>query len=137
MAMSAPNQYDFISWHQDSGQKVLFQNEYFYAHKMNDHNQLIFVKGKELLFLGKFPYPKFINYMLDPEIGLISLDGYVPLRGSFDYLVLKDINNKGWIIGAIQSTKGVKGKGILFEPIPEKMEQMPKKEIKQENIVLE
>ena len=104
---------------------------------MNEHNQLIITFGKEDFFLGRFPFSRFDNYMLDPKFGLISLDGYVPIRNRHDYLALKDINNEGCIIGAIQSTKGKKIVGILFEPIPEKMEQIPKKKIKQDNIVFE
>jgi len=137
MVRSAQNKCDFISWNPDSGQKTLFHSDLIYLYRMNERNQLIITFGKEELFLGRFPFPRFNNYILDPKLGLISLDGYVPLRKRHDYLALKDINNKGCIIGAIQSIKDLKSMGILFEPIPEKMEQMPKKQIKQDNIVLE
>ena len=137
MLHSGPNKNYFISWNKNSGQNTLFRSNLVYLHKINEHNQLILTFGKEELFLGRFPYYRFDNYMLDPKIGLISLDGYVPLRKMKDYLALKDINNKGDIIGYINSTKGSKGVGILFEPIPEKMNVMPKQQIKQDNIVFE
>jgi probable HAF family extracellular repeat protein len=137
MVRSTRNKNDYISWNSDSGQKTLFRSDLIYLHKRNAHNQLILTFGKEDTFLVRFHYFDFNNYMLDPKIGLISLDGYVPVRSRHDYLALKDINNEGCIIGAIHSTKSNKSTGILFEPIPEKMEQMSKKQIKQDNIVLE
>ena len=137
MVRSSQNKHDFISWNPESGQKTLFRSDWIYLYKMNDHNQLIITFGKEGTYLVRFHYTHFDNYMLDPKIGLISLDGYVPIRSRNDYLALKDINNDGCITGAIQSTKSNKGVGVLFEPIPEKMKQKPKKQIKQDNIVLE
>ncbi len=137
MVRSSQNKYDFISWNPESGQKTLFHSGFIYLYKMNEHNQLILTYGKEGTYLVRFHYSHFDNYMLDPKIGLISLDGYVPVRSRHDYLALKDINDEGCIIGTIHSTKSNKSTGILFEPIPEKMKQKPKKQIKQDNIVLE
>lgn len=131
--------FDFALWHQDFGQRTLFQfDPDSSSYNINDHNQIIISEGqKRFGFLNNIlkPPPN-KNYLIDPNLGMISLDGYVPV-GRHENLVLTDINNDGCIIGAIQSTEDSKSVGVLFEPIPEKMAQKPKKQIKQDNIILE
>ena len=94
---------------------------------MNERNQLIITKGKEISYMGIFPFSYFYNYILDPQLGLISLNEYVDIRKRAENLYLKDINNNGCVIGSIQSTKDSKSVGVLFDPIPEKMEKLRKK----------
>ena len=124
--MSAPNQYDLISWHPDSGLKSLLRSDYEASPKINEHNQIIISHVENLNIILITVHGRFENDLLDPNLGTISLDGYVQI-GRNENLVLTDINNEGCIIGAIQSKKDSKSVGVLFEPIPEKWEKMNKK----------
>ncbi len=132
MVQNGQGKYDIATWHQDLGQKTLFQSKTgSSSSNINDHNQLIICEEEQrqqrIGFLEKLiPSSQIKNYLIDPNIGKFSFDGYVPV-GMHENLVLIDINNKGCIIGAIQSTKGSKSVGVLFEPIPEKMERLIKK----------
>ncbi len=132
MVQNGQGKYDIATRHQDLGQKTLFQSKTgSSSYNINDHNQLIICEEEQrqqrIGFLEKLiPSSQIKNYLIDPNIGKISFDGYVPV-GMHENLVLIDINNKGCIIGAIQSTKGSKSVGVLFEPIPEKMERLIKK----------
>ena len=123
MVMSTPNQYDLISWHPDSGLKSLLRSDYEASPKINEHNQIIISHVENLNIILITVHGRFKNDLLDPNLGTISLDGYVPI-GKNENLILTDINNKGCIIGAIQSTKDSKSVGVLFEPIPEKMKKL-------------
>ncbi len=121
------------TWHENFGQKSIFisntgSSSLGAGFRINDLNQAIIVEPQEYTgFLKKFiPALQIKNYLVDPNLGTISLDGYISLERN-ENLSLRDINNNGWIIGAIQSTKDPDSKGVLFEPIPEKMERINKK----------
>ena len=125
------SKFDFATWHQVFGQNTLFQSTPdSSSYNINDHNQIIVSEGqKHVGFLNNIlkPPPN-KNYLIDPNLGMISLDGYA-FVGRHENLVLMDINNEGWIIGTIQSTNDStkKSVGVLFEPIPEKMEKLSQK----------
>ena len=70
------------------------------------------------LFGTKTTVSKIKNFLFDPKLGLISLDGYAHVKRS-EVFVLTDINNKGMIIGGVQSIKDSRSRGVLLEPIPE------------------
>ena len=91
------------------------------SYEINDLNQITITEGKESFYLFDryLITPKFKNFLIDPNLGRISLYGYITL-GRNERLTIRDINNNGNIIGAIQSTKDVKSLGVLLEPIPEK-----------------
>ena len=128
MVQTVQNKFDIVTWHKNSGSKSIFQSDTgSSSYEINDANQIIITGGMEnIKFLGKYLYTtKSKNYLLDPNLGRISLDGYVPV-GRHENLCLVDINNDGCIIGAIQSTKDSKSVGVLFEPIPEKWEKKNK-----------
>ncbi len=122
----AAGKFDIVLWHPDLGQKTLFRSDGTASYNMNDNNQLIITEQKDISFFSRYFFTHMENHMLDPKIGLISLDGYFS-AGKYKNLCLTDINNKGFIIGAVQSTKDSKSRGVLFEPIPEKKEQMSRK----------
>ncbi|MBN2588703.1 MAG: hypothetical protein JXA96_02485 [Sedimentisphaerales bacterium] len=133
MVLKGQSKIDILTWHEKFGQKSLFLSDTGSSSlgpdfHINDSNQVIICEGQEYIgFLEKIiPRFHYKNYLVDPKIGTISLDGYVPIN-MHENLVLMDINNKGCIIGAIQSTKDSKSIGFLLEPIPENMEQMRKK----------
>ena len=99
-----------------------------YIYHINDLNQVIIIEVFQYksLFKRKKSYIKTKNYLNGPKLGMISLDGYIKLNKG-EELGLNDINNNGCIIGAFGSEKDMNFKGVLFEPIPEKMEKMIKK----------
>ena len=111
--MSTTNQYDLISWHPDSGLKSLLRSNYEASPKINEHNQIIISHVENINIILIIVHGRFKNDLLDPNLGTISLDGYVPI-GKHEYLVLMDINNKGCIIGAIQSKKKSKKCGCFI-----------------------
>jgi probable HAF family extracellular repeat protein len=129
MIKTSQGKYDIATWHQDYGQKSLFHSvtgsSYVY---INDLNQVIICEAQEYTgFMGKIIYPQQTkNFLVDPNLGRISLNGYISINRN-ENLCLTDINNKGWLIGAVQSTKDSRSKGVLFEPVPEKWEKLQKK----------
>ncbi len=122
---SAQNKLDIVSWHPNSGLKSLYRLNSACSPKINDHNQIIITDEKDFNPIQKIIPPHLENYLLDPKIGQISLDGYFNLERN-ENLELIDINNNGCIIGVIRSTKGSKSIGVLFEPIPEKWNKYQK-----------
>ena len=50
------------------------------------------------------------------------LNGYVSVGPNED-LCLTALNNKGCIVGAVQSTKDSRSRGVLLEPIPEQWDK--------------
>ena len=126
IAKSAQVKLDIVLWHPDSGLKTLFRLNSACFPKINEHNQIIITDEKDFNPIQKFLPAHLENYLIDPKIGRISLNGYLNIERE-ENLFLNDINNDGCIIGAIQSTKSSKSVGVLFEPIPEKMEKAYKK----------
>ena len=89
---------------------------------MNDIGQVLFADGSRpgsKLFGFQFPPTPSKNYLHDPNLGRLSLDGYVPV-GSWENLWLTDLNNHGCLVGAVQSTRESISRGVLLEPIPER-----------------
>jgi hypothetical protein len=58
------------------------------------------------------------NYLHDPKRGWLSLNEYVSV-GPYEDLCVTDLNNKGCIVGAVQSTRDSRSRGVFLEPIPE------------------
>jgi probable HAF family extracellular repeat protein len=115
--------YDVAIWQSGSNQRRLIKsNEGFssYAYYINDINQVIIteVRFSTNLFGTKTTVSKIKNFLFDPKLGLISLDGYTHVKRN-EVFVLTDINNKGMIIGGVQSIKDSRSRGVLLEPIPE------------------
>jgi probable HAF family extracellular repeat protein len=117
------NKYNIVIWHPDFGIKSLYKHKKDLPAflKINDVNQVVFYTRKKAFTLfGRTLFTSANkNYLYDPNLGRISLNGYVSTsRG--EVFCLTDINNKGRIIGYIRSTKDSHSRGILLEPIPEK-----------------
>ena len=124
---------DISTWHENFGQKSVFisdtgSSSLGPSFHINDLNQVIICEGQENTGpLAKIlPPSHYKNYLVDPNLGTISLDGYISVKRNED-LCLININNSGCIIGAIRSKTDADSKGVLFEPVPEKMEKLIKK----------
>jgi len=119
---TAQGKYDIGIWHPDMGMKKLLKlnMDSSATSKINDVNQVIFAKRQQAfkLFGRTLFYTAAKNYMHDPNLGRISLNGYVSI-GRGENLWLTDINHKGCIIGAVQSSRDRRSRGVLLEPIPE------------------
>jgi probable HAF family extracellular repeat protein len=127
VVQTAQSKFDIGIWHPDLGMKKLLQLNLDSSStaKINDVNQIIFLKQRQPkfnLFVRKMYYTPLNNYLEDPKLGRISLNGYVSI-GRGEVFCLIDINNKGQIIGAVQSTKGQRSRGVLLEPIHEKWDK--------------
>ncbi len=123
---SAQGVYNIITLQPDSSQKIIFQFKAISAlSKINNKQQIIIseINQRGGLFGKIFPETENINHLLDPDLGDISLDEYSP-SARLENLTLTEINNKGWIIGEIRSTIESSRRGVLFEPIPDKMQKM-------------
>ena len=123
--------FDAAIWHPTSRQTSIIKldaGSSAYINKINDLNQVIITEfiRRQHFFMRNQSYVKNYNFLYDPKLGLLSLDGYIKLNKG-EELGLNDINNNGCIIGTFGSEKDMNLKGALFEPIPEKMEQFPKK----------
>ncbi len=120
---TGPSNFDVGLWHPDSGVTKLFQFNLNSpgSLKMNDVNQIVFIEGGHAFkVFGRTLFtPAARNYLQDPNLGRISLNGYVSIGGKEEFY-LTDINNKGCIIGAVQSKDYSRSRGVLLEPIPEK-----------------
>ncbi len=95
--------YDIALWHQNFGQKSLFQTNADFSYRINDFNQVIISEHQEYAKIFKkfiSPPPNTI-YLIDPNLGRIYLDGYINLNSN-EEIYITDINNNGWITGAIQ-----------------------------------
>jgi len=119
--------FDVVIWHPDSGQKKLVQlnADSSCSSKINDVNQVVFSEGRQAkvrLFGRTFFSTPAKHYLQDPKRGRLSLDGYVSV-GPYEDLWQTDLNNKGCIVGAVQSTKDSRSRGVLLEPIPGQLEK--------------
>ncbi len=123
---------DVALWHSGTNQTKLILSNTGYStnifYQINDINQVILTDFQDLPDLFNAEKSSLVtkSYLYDPRFGLISLDGYTPVKQD-EFLCLAGINNKGVIIGVIQSKKDSHGRGVLFEPIPEKIEKLIKK----------
>jgi probable HAF family extracellular repeat protein len=123
MAQAGSGKFDVVIWHPDSGLKKLVQlnaNASSYLN-INDINQVLFAEGRQPKFriFGRTLFSTGVkNYLHDPKRGWLSLNGHVSI-GPNENLCLSDLNNKGCIVGAVQSTKDSRSRGVLLEPIPE------------------
>jgi len=127
LVQAGPGKYDIVIWHPDSGQKKLVQ---LYANasskpNINDVNQVLLTKGRQakVRLFGRTLFSTHVeNYLHDPKRGWLSLNGYVSV-GPYEDLCLTDLNNKGCIVGVVQSTKDSPRRGVLLEPIPEQWDK--------------
>ncbi len=114
-------------WHPDSGLKRIVQlnADSPGIPKMNDVDQVLFTKGRQatVRLFGRTLFSTHAkNYLQDPKRGRLSLDGYVSVD-SYEDLWLTDLNNKGCIVGAVQSTRDSRSRGVILEPIPEQWDK--------------
>jgi len=127
LVQAGPDKYDIVIWHSDSGQKKLVQ---LYANAssglyINDVNQVLLIKGRQpkVRIFGRTLFSTNVqNYLHDPKRGWLSLNGYVSV-GPYEDLCLTDLNNKGCIVGVVQSTRDSPSRGVLLEPIPEQWDK--------------
>ncbi len=127
LVQAGPGKYDVVIWHPDSDQKKLVQ---LYANassmlKINDVNQVLLTKGRQAkvrLFGRTLFHTQAKSYLHDPNCGWLSLNEYVSV-GRYEDLWLTDLNNKGCIVGAVQSTRDSRSRGVLLEPIPEQWDK--------------
>jgi len=127
LVRAGQGKFDIVIWQPDSGQKKLVQ---LFANassssNINDVNQVLLTKGREpkLRLFGRVLFSTGTkNYLHDPNRGWLSLNGYVSV-GPYEDLWLTDLNNKGCIVGAVQSTKDSRSRGVLLEPIPGQWEK--------------
>jgi len=127
LVRAGPGKFDIVIWHPDSGQKKLVQLNANASSmlKINDVNQVLLTKGREAKFrlFGRTLFSTHVeNYLHDPKRGRLSLNGYVSI-GPYEDLWLTDLNNKGCIVGAVQSTRDSRSRGVLLEPIPEQWDK--------------
>lgn len=118
---------DVIVWHSDSGQSTSFQldGDQRGGVRLNDAGQVCYHEEREseLTLLGRTVWrgSRYGAYLWDPRRGRITLDDYVSL-GRDEELWITDLNNKGCLVGAVQSEKHG-SRGVLLEPIPERWEK--------------
>lgn len=121
---TAQGKFDIGIWHPNSGVTRLLglNTDSPCSCQMSDVNQVVFTKDRRVFRLyarGRTLFSTAAKHFLDdPKRGRISLDKYVSIGEDEDFC-LTDINNKGCIIGAIQSTKHTYSCSVLLEPIPE------------------
>jgi len=122
---------DVVIWNPDAGAKKLVQlnvSRPLEIKGLNDINQVLILKErwpKFILFNRGFFSPPVKNYLYDPKRGCLPLNGYVSV-GSHEEFRVTNLNNKGCIVGAVQSrsTNGsIRSRGVLLEPIPEQWEK--------------
>ena len=123
MVQAGSGKFDVVIWHPGSGLKKLVQlnaNASSYLN-INDINQVLVTKGRQPKFriFGRTLFSTGVkHYLHDPKLGWLSLNKYVD-SGPHENLCLTDLNNKGCIVGVIQSRKDSQSRGVLLEPIPE------------------
>ncbi|MHC4207764.1 MAG: hypothetical protein ACYSTT_24175 [Planctomycetota bacterium] len=127
VVQAGPGKFDIVIWHPDSGQKKLVQLFPNTSNNpnINDVNQVLLTKGRQpkiRLFGRNFFSTHVKNYLHDPKRGWLSLNKYVSV-GPYEDLCLTDLNNKGCIVGLVQSRKGSRTRGVLLEPIPEQWDK--------------
>jgi len=120
-----PGKYDVRLWHSELGMIPQFNVDLPAALEINDVNQIGYTKGRQPKF-RIFGRPFFTiaakSYLHDPKRGRLPLNGYVSVA-PYEDLCLTDLNNKGCIIGAVQSRKDSRSRGVLLEPIPEQWDK--------------
>jgi probable HAF family extracellular repeat protein len=124
LVRAGQGKFDVVIWHPDSDQKKLVQLNAD-APKINDVNQVLLTKGRQakVRLFGRTLFSTHVkNYLQDPKRGWLSLNGYVSV-GPYEDLWLTDLNNKGCIVGAVQSTRDSRSRGVLLEPIPEQWDK--------------
>ena len=136
MIQDTGKMYKIGTWHAGSNQEnvvksnkaSLLQKGLSYSYYINDLNQIIITELQEPSdFFGLKVFSlRTRNYMFSPDFGLVSLDGYISVKKN-EILGIGGINNKGVIIGVLRSMTGSKSQGVLFEPVPEKMEKLIKR----------
>ena len=86
---------------------------------INDANQVLIMDTRAAVkVLGKTIIRGLaMPYLRDPQRGLVPLDRYVP-AGWRESFWPTDLNNRGCIVGAVQSEDGRRSTGVLLEPIP-------------------
>lgn len=127
LVRAGQGKFDIVIWHPDSGQKKLVQ---LYANSssnpnINDVNQVLLTKGRQakVRLFGRTLFSTHVkNYLHDPKRGWLSLNGYVSV-GPYEDLCLTGLNNKGCIVGVMQSRRDSPRRGVLFEPIPEQWDK--------------
>ncbi|MCP4589852.1 MAG: hypothetical protein GY842_03840 [bacterium] len=124
LSSAGPRTFDIALWHPDASLKKIVQLNTGRpgSVNMNDVGQVVFSEGPRpgrKLFGYRFPPTASKNYLHDPNLGQLSLDGYVA-TGSWEDLWLTDLNNHGCLVGAVQSTKESSSIGVLLEPIPDR-----------------
>lgn len=121
------NDFAFI-WREDTGFRKLFPVDDDTGARslpfINDLNQVICTRMRRRALdrvAGRFLYPPFEDYLLDSNRGWIHLNRYVRAKGG-EFFRVCDLNNRGCIIGVLQSVPGPAphGRAILLEPIPER-----------------
>ncbi len=120
-----PGKYDIRLWHSELGMTTQFNVDLPAALEINDVNQIGYTKGRQPKFriLGRTLFTTSAkSYLHDPKRGRLSLNGYVSVA-PYEDLCLTGLNNKGCLVGAIQSTKGSRSRGVLLEPIPEQWDE--------------
>ncbi len=127
LSSAGPRTFGIALWHPDAGLKKIVQlnTDRPGSVKMNDVGQVVFSEGfrpSRKLFGYRFPPTASKNYLHDPNLGQLSLDGYVA-AGSWEDLRLTDLNNHGCLVGAVQSTRESSSIGVLLEPITERWEK--------------
>ena len=115
--------FDIVVWHADSGLRTLVQltADSAGSARINDVGQVCFSQERRRSTLrGRaLVPPQGKNYLWDPKRGRIPLSHYVPV-GLREDLWLTDLNNKGCMVGAVQSRTHSRSRGVLLEPIPER-----------------
>jgi probable HAF family extracellular repeat protein len=117
--------YDIRLWHSELGMTPQFNVDLPAALEINDVNQIGYTKSRQpkfRIFGRPFLTTAAKSYLHDPKHGRLSLNGYVSVA-PYEDLCLTELNNKGCIVGAVQSTKGSRSRGVLLEPIPEQWDK--------------
>jgi probable HAF family extracellular repeat protein len=115
-------------WREDVGIRRLFRTGGSYMLPVvNDANQILFGEafyGALRHRVRKLVPPAFHCYLWDPNRGRISLDDCV--RPKWDKnLYLWDLNNQGCLVGALANERGLRGRAVLLEPIPQQWGRRP------------
>lgn len=87
--------------------------------ELNDANQVVYFETHRSALANWFPRwfsPRDRLFLWDPTCGKTSLDGYLNL-GRGDSFLFRDLNNKGCLVGAVMSAKGVQKRAVLLELI--------------------
>jgi len=127
LVQTQQGKYDVVIWHPDLGQQKLVQlNANASSHtNINNANQVLLTKGRQPKFrlFGRTLFSTRVkNYLHDSKRGWISLNEYISV-GPYENLCLPVLNNKGCIVGAVQSRKDSRSRGVLLEPITDQWDK--------------